>query len=281
MSNIIRISGHIDALSPIHHGGDEKTGSVPVLRQIVHWDAEGKRHVQLPFISGNAIRGVMRRMVFHDMMGRLGYQNESTKLHHALFTGGILESTSETTGKIDLATRRWLRDAFPPLGLIGTAIGNQILTGCLKVDHAFPVCKEYHACLADGYRADDRAAHSVRTFTDISFGTRKDDLRAERGENDQAMQMLIEFECFIPGTRFVHGFTLEYASPLEVSCFAHMLDLWRAQPWIAGKSASGYGRVAFEYESDGEELSGQRYREYLESGRDKLNGALAELAGRL
>jgi len=272
----LRITGTIDALSPIVHHGDEKTGSTPILRAMTHWDPEQGEFVRLPFVSGNAIRGVLRRLVMSDLVDRLDYYVLSPKLHHALYTGGLLESTDETTGTIDLGFRTWIRGTFPPLGLFGTVVGNQMIPSCLRVDHAIPYCREYRAFLNG--TDDPRLGHSVRTFTDFSFATRRDDLRAEREEDEQAMQMLVEFEAFVPGTRFAHGFTLVYPSELEVSCLAHVLTLWAEQPFIGGKAGSGYGRIAFQYLPP---LDPEPYRRYVSVERHKLRHALDQLAARL
>jgi len=273
---VLRIQGWIEALTPIVHHGDEKTGSTPVLRAMTHWDPEQADFVRLPFLSGNAIRGVLRRLVMADLVDRLGYTVRSPKLHHALYTGGALESTDETTGSIDLGFRNQVREAFPPLGLFGTVVGNQMIPSSLRVDLAVPYCREYRSYL-DGID-DPRLQYSVRTFTDFSFATRRDDLRAEREEDEQAVQMLIEFEAFVPGTRFAHGFYLVYPSDLEVACLGHALALWREQPFIGGKAGSGYGRIAFQYEP---ELDPEPYRVYLEENRARLVEALDDLASRL
>lgn len=275
-TRILRVTGVIDALSPIVHHGDEKTGSTPILRAMTHWDPESGEHVRLPFLSGNAIRGVLRRLVMADLVDRLGYEVSSPKLHHALYTGGTLESTDETTGIIDLGFRVWVRETFPPLGLFGTVLGNQMVPSCLRVDHAIPYCREYRSYLPS--IDDPRMQYSVRTFTDFSFATRRDDLRAEREEGEQAIQMLVEFEAFVPGTRFHHGFYLIYPSLLEASCLGHALSLWGEQPFIGGKAGSGYGRIAFHYEPS---LDPESYRQYLTQHADTLRHGLDQLAARL
>ena len=276
MSNIQRIPGTIVALSPIQHGGDEKTGSTPVLRSLTHWDSLTGRHVRLPFFSGNAIRGILRRLLMRDMCERIGYEVRSAKMHHALFTGGVLEGTDEAAGQIDLAFRTSARDNIPPLALLGSAVGNQMIQGCLRVDHAMPICREYAALLA--HIEDPRKDQSIRTFTDVSFATRRDDLRAERGADEQAQQMKIEFEAFISGTAFAHSFTLAWASPVEASCLGHGISLLADLPYIGGKSSSGYGRVAYNYPIA---PSPDTYRAYLAERGDHVAAVLDDLAMRL
>ncbi|MFA5635132.1 MAG: hypothetical protein WC977_04420 [Anaerovoracaceae bacterium] len=243
--SVQKIEGIIEALSPIVHHGDEKTGSTPILRSLTHWDAGRNEHVRLPFISGNAIRGILRRKLMRDMLDRAGYENQSTKIHHALFTGGLLEQTKETSTKLDMDLRATLRDNLPPVALLGTAVGNQIVSGCLRVGHAMPICSEYAACIPD--IDDPRKQHDVRTFTDVSFATRRDDLRADREEDEQAHQMKIEFEAFIAGTGFSHQFVLSYANAVESACLGHAMDLLAEEPYIGGKSSSGYGHIAWRY----------------------------------
>lgn len=276
MSSIQRHEGMIVALSPIQHGGDEKTGSTPVLRSLTHWDSAAARHVRLPFFSGNAIRGILRRLLMRDMCERLGYEVRSPKMHHALFTGGVLEGTDEAAGFIDLAFRVAIRDTIPPLALLGSAVGNQMIQGCLRVDHAMPICREYAALL--GHVDDPRKEQSIRTFTDVSFATRRDDLRAERGADEQAQQMKIEFESFISGTAFAHSFTLAWASPIEASCLGRGIALLAELPYIGGKSSSGYGRVAYHYPTA---PSPDAYLAYLDEHREQVVTVLDDLALRL
>ena len=232
--------------------------------------------MRLPVFSGNAIRGILRRLVMRDMCERLEYEVRGPKLHHALFTGGVLEGTDESAGFIDLAFRTGLRDAVPALALFGSAVGNQMITGCLRVDHAIPICKEYAALL--GHVDDPRKEHSVRTFTDVSFSTRRDDLRAERGADEQAQQMKIEFEVFISGTAFNHSFTLSYANELEAACLGQAIALWASMPYIGGKSSSGYGHVSPEYPDAPDP---RPYLDYLSESGDKVREALDGLSARL
>jgi len=250
---ILRIRGQIKLLSQLVHHGDEKTGSTPVLRTITIWSESMQKHVRIPLVSGNAIRGMLRRRLMRDMLDRLGFEQDITpKLHHALFAGGLLESTDETTGEVDIAFRKLVRDTIPPIALFGTAIGNQMIQGCLLVAHGVPVARETAYMAEAGFALvepdDERWKYPVRTFTDIDFHTRRDDLRTERDEDEQAVQMKVEFEVLIPGTLLMHGFELKYATDIEKSCFGHMLNLWEELPVLAGKSATGYGRVAFQYE---------------------------------
>lgn len=273
---VVKVPGTLEAVSPIQHGGDEKTGSTPVLRSITAWDPDAATHVRLPFLSGNAIRGVLRRLVFRDLLDRLSIKPRDigAKLHHALFSGGVLEGADDATGKVELELRRKLRDAVPPLGLVGCSLANQMVPGSLVVQHAIPVCRESSAYLPDSLRSDPRAQHSVRTFTDVSFATRRDELREERATDEQAVQMKVDFEAFITGTLFWHGFALRYPSELEVSCLGHTIALWAEQPYIGGKASSGYGEVKLDYDGVPDP---QPYIAYLTAEAESVRAALGEM----
>lgn len=272
----VGVAGTITALTPLHTGGDEKTGSTPVLRSIGMWDPIAGEEYRIPFVSGNSIRGVLRRLIMHDMLSLLGYELPSPKAHHILFTGGVLESTLDNTGKVDLAFRNHVRRTVPPLEVLGTSVSNQMLAGCCVVEMALPICDELAWQWPDLEHPFKTV--SVREFVDETFSTRRDDLRADRSEDEQAMQMMVGFEVFKPGTVFVHGFELAYASPLAVSCLGRMIDLWREWPFAGAKSGTGHGRLLLRY--DGVPDAGP-YVAYMYDNRDAVAAVLDELCAKV
>jgi len=231
------ISGTATVITPIYHGGNEKTGSTPVLRTMSVWTDDGGKVI--PYIHGNAVRGRLRRLIMKDFLEKIGYEIEGKHLYHSLFSGGTLESGVQT-GTIDLSLRRKMQELIPPVSLFGGCFGNQILQGIMTVRHMFPVCKEYFNLLPDSLKDDLRAQEPVRGFTDESFITRKDDLR-DREDGEQAIQMKVDYECLIPGTLLTCGFTLSYYNDNDMSCFARMINLWKQNPTVGGRSSSGDG----------------------------------------
>lgn len=248
MNPVQRYEGWMLAKTTIHHGGNEKTGSTPVLRTIYMY-VEGMGEVPIPYINGNAIRGKLRRLLMREFLELTGIDPEqmNIKLYHIFFTGGALESTEDTYATVNLELRQKARNLIIPLSVFGGAIGNQLLPGKLKIGHAFPVCNEYAMYLPEFLASDERTNMSVRSFTDESFQTRKDDLRADRAEDEQATQMKVDYECFIPGTKFYHWFALEWASEIEQACFGRLMKLFQIAPYVGGMSASGNGEVMFDY----------------------------------
>ncbi|MFZ5986371.1 MAG: RAMP superfamily CRISPR-associated protein [Bacillota bacterium] len=266
---IKKYEGYLLAKSTIHHGGDEKTGSTPTLRTIYMFTGDGEG-VPIPYINGNSIRGKLRRLLMKEFFDLLEIKTEdlSPKLYHTFFTGGVLESTEDTYAIIDLALRKGIRELLIPISLMGCAIGNQIMQGKLKVGHAFPVCREYKEYLPTQLKQDKRCEMTVRSFTDESFRTRKDDLRTERAEDEQAMQMKVDYECFIPGTKFYHWFMLECPNKLDEACFGRFMEIFKSAPFIGGMSSIGNGEVEFEYQP---ELSkSQPYLAFLLTKKDEI-----------
>lgn len=273
MKRYVEIEGTVTALTPVYHGGDEKTGSTPVLRTIMLY-VDGVGEVPIPYISGNGIRGKLRRLLVKDYLDAVGYEIENAKLHHVLFSGGVLESTEETTGAVDLTIRKRIRNLVPPMALFGCAVGNQMIQGILIVEHMWPVCEEYKLYLPVKYQDDPRASQPIRVFTDQSFITRRDDLRIERKEDEQAVQMKVDYECFVPGTKFYHRFVLQIPDELQKSCFGRMLELFEEMPYIGGRSSSGDGKVMLAYNT---KFDNGLYREFLGQKKEDIQNLLHEL----
>ena len=277
MSKVYEIEGTITALTPIFHGGDEKTGSTPVLRTIMIY-VDGLGEVPIPYLSGNGVRGKLRRVSMRDFLDLVEYEITNAKLYHSLFSGGVLESTDENTGVIDLELRKRVRDLIIPASIFGCAIGNQMIQGILICEHLWPICEEYREYLPEEYQNDDRTKQPIRVFTDQSFITRRDDLRVEREDDEQAVQMKVDYECFVPGTKFYHRFLLQLPTELQKSCFGRVIELFKEIPYIGGRSSSGDGKVKIEYKNVPDSAM---YLEFVQSKKNEIRDLLKELEERL
>lgn len=274
MFGLYVVRGILRARSPVYHGGDEKTGSVCMLNREKFLLEDGVE--EIPIISGNAVRGVLRRMIMRDLLDNVGYEIDVSKkggirLYHALFTGGILESVEKDAGQIDVEMKRKIMSLLPPVRLFGLSIGNQMVEGKLKVGQMLPVCEELKGLIP---------VESSLSFYDLltkTFQTRKDDLRAEREEGDQAVQMMVEYEVFAPGTRFYHEIKLEDPDAVDISCLARCIELWKQKPFIGGKSAVGFGELEIEYDID---ATSDEYLQFLADNREAIVSLLRELEHR-
>ena len=266
--------GTLTAVTPIHHGGSETYGTIrPILTlpTLIRDEDGGFRVEDVPYIHGNAIRGYLRRLLMQDFLDLLDYELTSAKIFHFLFTGGLLES--KDGGSVDMRLRTSLRKYLPPVSLLGSALGNQMLQGKLKVGLAEPVCSELRWRQEELY--GDVSAYNLRAR---DYGTRLDSLREykeDRAEGEQAHQMKYEFEVLIPGTVFLHEFILTDADAVERACFIRALNLWRERPYIGGKSSAGYGKLRLDYDyNPGDE---SEYIEYLQEKGESVCRFLDEL----
>jgi len=267
----IRISGVITAKSPIHHGGNEKTGSTVGFRRMDMLTTEGVQEV--PYIEGNAVRGKMRRLLLKDFLDRIDYTPPTPRMHHFLYSGGNLEKVaSKNIGTLNLDMRRQLRSLVIPISILGSSILNQAFAGKLRIGKMYPICKELL-----GIQHNINTKISFHELMSTTFHTRKDDLHAERDEGTNPQQMLVEIEIMILGTRYTHEIILDDPTPLEESCMSHLLKLWTDNGSIGGKSAIGFGEIESKYNIPKLE-SPELYLKYLEENREKICSYLDKLS---
>ena len=247
----LRIEGVITAKSPISHSGDEKTGSETMLRRIKF--LVKNKVVEVPYISGNAVRGYLRRLAMQDFLERVGYRIKNLKLYHALFSGGVLETVEEKAGTIDLEMLRKVRELLIPVSVFGFAFKNQVVEGKLIVGHMLPICRELSEYLPE---IKDKEGNIIKCdksfyeFLDWEFATRKEEIKTQKEEGEAKVQMIYRYEVFIPGTKFYHHFVLLDTNEIEESFFSHLLILWRERNFIAGRSSVGCGLIDFDYNTD-------------------------------
>ncbi|MFW9872932.1 MAG: RAMP superfamily CRISPR-associated protein [Candidatus Thorarchaeota archaeon] len=277
---IENIKGFFIASSPIVHQGDEKTGSEKLFnRQRVFVD-EKEKIEELPFISGNAIRGIWRRLIMKDLLNLIGMNEiNSSRNYHMLFSGGILESVSEKdSGTINLELKQKVRELIIPISLFGTMYKNQSFGGKLQVGFLIPICKEYHSLLPSEDEMDSefktRLKKSIHTYRDFQFQTRMDDLKEERKDDENAIQMLFRFEVLISGTGFFHEIKVIDPSNLELSALSRVFELWYNNSTIGGKSNTGFGNLKGKYNFN---KSSEEYLKFVEENKKEIVSLLLEL----
>ena len=274
----LRFKGNWTALSPIHHGGSEDYGTTKLiltLPTVIINPLTGKEEIDnIPAIHGNAVRGYLRRLIMDDYLTLLDYELDSKKVYHFLFTGGILEALdNKDKGAINLTLKKQIREMIPPISLVGSALGNQMIQGKLKVGMGDIVCAETKHYIED-YSDYDFSAYNLKGS---DFGTRLDDLKeGKKEEDEQAHQMKYEFEMLIRGTKFTHEFILEDCNEVEKACFYRMFQLWNERPYLGGKSGTGYGKVKLDY-PEIDTLSDTAYLDYINENREEMCNLLDEL----
>lgn len=266
---ILSIPGYLTALSPIHSGSEENLGNEKTLRTLVYNLPDGPTEV--PVVSGNGIRGVLRRLIMEDLVSRVGYVPQDAKgqvrLYHSLFAGGVLESVSEAdSGYIDLALKRQIREILPPVALLGTALRNQMMEGKVDVAYAVPRAKE----LA-GFLREDATYPITATLGDLqkqTFNTRRDEMAQDaKADGGSSSQMLHTWWYIPPGTVFQHGFTLSNPSEIEAACLGQMIALWQERPRLGAKAGTGNAEVRLDYRNVPDATP---YLDFIEANKDDI-----------
>lgn len=144
-------AGVVTALSSISHIGPDVgvgQGVTSYLRREKFVQPDGTVE-EIPVISGNGMRGLLRDLGMWHMCGALGYgvnsetgevEGLSLPAFHFLFSGGTLTKT-EGRG-LDIAAARRIKEMIPLVGLFGGAVGNQIMEGKIKIGKLIPICQE-------------------------------------------------------------------------------------------------------------------------------------------
>jgi len=277
--------GTVIAKTHISHGGSEKLGNDINLNRMAYIVEGNKKEV--PIISANAVRGILRRLLVDDFLTSLNYKLNSKKIFRFLMAGGILEEvSSKDSGVLNLTLREELRKYLPTLNLLGGTLGNQNFDGCLDVMPVQPVCKELNEYHPSNYYSNN----SFHEYLDWQQGTTMDPIRAGRPEKyltkdaatglnsekeDKSIQMIYNWETFIPGTPFYLGFILKTQDSLARSTFIRMLNLWCERPVIGGKSATGHGYVEILLDYDGADEN--EYLDFLDDNRGSICEKLDQL----
>jgi len=228
--------------SPLHHGAfGEDTGNAVALRRIPL--ASAPQRAGIPVLSGNALRGALRRLVMRELFERCDLSRVTAglspkqwdKLYGALANGGHLTGSESRANPAD---RRALRDALPALSLFGAALYSYMLPGQMSVGWCYPTCTEtVHAGLCapiEGLRdADDLIVETALTR------------HIDRDWQDPSLSgvtpMPVTVEALIPGTVLTTTIIpMTRLTPEESGCLAHGMDLLSM---IGGKTGAGFGRV--------------------------------------
>lgn len=266
------------ALSPIIHGGDTVGNVQQVRRKTVYTD-DGAWEV--PFISGNSIKHLVRENATRFALEALGVEGGLTRQElQLLFSGGAM---TKGGGSVRLDKAREAEEYFPALALCGYSAGNTMTESQVRVDHWEVVCAEN----ANRLRAEvERYAPEClplfekygSEFVSTEFGTRHETTRrrelrellseVERADVEHeisekmtkknagkgdSLQMYYEHEVLVPGTVFVGGFAFPHGvTERELAAFQSAFA-YASQGassdgglilHVGGQSSVGHGKVS-------------------------------------
>lgn len=256
---VTRYPSVMTLLTPLVHT-ERSTGVDAKLRRIEY--LIGGDRIAVPVLSGNSIRGLIRRAAAQSFLEGIGAPRESlgVEAFDLLFTGGALEKGGSTGLDTRVSDIKALRRAIPPVGLLGGSAVSTILAGVVDIHMAIPIVKELEPWT--GVTSDV----SVWDITQEVAYTRRDD-RDDREEKSRT-QMRVTVEAISPGTRLQHGAVLRTTDPVLTGCFwdaVHRVTETRA---MGGKGAVGHGLFTWTWQAPDDGCI-DAYREHLTKIRDE------------
>lgn len=246
-----RWEGTATALSSISHGG-EVLGTVTYLRREAFLTPHGRRDI--PVISGNAVRGVLRDTGARLLWEALGEPKLPVAVMHALWAGGALVKAKgqPLTGQ-RLAD---LRAMVAHLGVFGAAGGGRIIDGALTVGKLVPLCAQTAHLLPDHLRDPDGGARlpdihdllQIERYSRLPDADRASDVLADLPADVDLDEGLMRYgtETFIAGTQFQSMFALTNVTDDEFGFFTDVLGAWLPHATVGGKTGRGHGCVLFD-----------------------------------
>lgn len=246
-SDRFRVTITCDA--PLHHGAfGEDTGNAVAHRRLPL--ASAPQRAGIPVVSGNSLRGIIRRLLMRELLDRCGLSRSGIdlepkqwdKLYGALANGGHLTGSE---GKANPAARAALREAVPALSLLGAALYSYMLPGKVSVGWCYPACTETVAAglcePVEGLRSADDLLSEVSLVRHV-------DRDWQDPQASGVTPMPTTVEALIPGTVLTSVIVpLISCTPVELGALAHGLNL---VAMMGGKTGVGFGRVRIAHSLD-------------------------------
>jgi CRISPR type IV-associated protein Csf2 len=275
--------GRVTALSSITHNGGQSHGINQMLRRekFVQPDLTIE---EVPVISGNGFRGLLRDIGMLHMCRSIGYGEPdgdgkplglTLPAFYFLFSGGTLSGDGGKALNLDRA--RQVKSLIPLVGIFGGALGNQIMPGKLKMGKMIPIVQEtahllppaikgetllpsiWDCCQREMYtRKDDekndklRQVMSPQVLALIDQAKEAKRTKSEEGKPQEDtghnQQMMYYVETLAAGTQFYLRMTLDDVTDVEFEAFITTLVEFSRKPFIGGKSGTGLGEVSLKFD---------------------------------
>lgn len=265
----------IMALSPIAHK-EEVVGTTTMLRREKVFLPDG-RLTEVPVVSGNSLRGVLRRLGEELLREVLQYEGQlPLRVAHALRNGGSLSKT-DVEG---ISGRRLahLRELVPHVGVFGCAAGARTIGGSISVGKVRPVCQETRHLL-DGL---DEVGELPSVFKQVCLESYSHFADGEELSNEDSEGhgplMRYEVEAFATGVQLRSWVRLAHAGPGEVAFLTDVLAEFARRGHLGARSGTGFGQIRVT-PSDPITITGElpdpmNWRATTEARRDEVMEAL-------
>ena len=207
--------------------------------------------VDVPAVSGNSIRGQLRRIVMREILDRAGVNCENTPEHDwlygALVNGGVLEG--KQSARVQPDKIRDIRAAIPALSIFGAALTSHFLPGRMSVGIAWPICDvTKKASLVDegivpGLKKSAAVLESPPSLADIEGEVSHARLPDPEAQGISPMPYI--HETLITGVWLESEIEFSpEATVLERHAVFHGID---QLDFLGGGAGRGMGRVKHEY----------------------------------
>lgn len=238
LPNVWRWDARLTALSSVMHAG-ESLGTVRYLRRERFLLPDGSVE-DIPVLSGNMLRGILRRLAADLWWDAMGRPKMSMALGHAIWSGGALAKS--TTDPLSTVRLQQVRAACPVVGLFGAAGGGRIVEGAVQVRKALPLCSEL--LFVTGVESPT----SIWDMTQIEYLSKAPSMpRRAMADPQDASPMRYGVESFLAGSSFTWGCSVSWASDAELSLWRDTLEMFVQRGQVGGMSAAGFGDVAVEW----------------------------------
>lgn len=274
---------HVKLLDKMHHGADTKNGNASLFRTGLY-GTDTNSVIELPFYSGNAVRGQLRDIIADQFLETLGLTPSdinpviSLWFFYVLYTGGILGEKDKPADKVAKGEKadkgskgtikklgqngatiadgmREFREMIPAVFVLGAAMGDRILNGQINVGELRPHCKEF------GYE-DKPNIHKLMAWHQL---TRRDDFKA----NEESHAMIAVFQTLVSGVELSGGidWNKDHVRSVERSCLGHALNGLIERGYIGACSRMGFGKCEINV---GNIPDPSEYLAFQSENRDKI-----------
>lgn len=231
--------GVVVAQTPIVVGG-EKLGNVSYLRRekcVPDFRCPKPEVVDVPVVSGNAVRGVLRECAADMWWVDAGEPTMTTAVEYAVWAGGVL--TKSTRGVVSGRKLTELKEVCLPVAVFGAAGGGRMIAGKVRVGRLTPIVTETYQLLPSAVQNSFESGSllSLWDITQLDWYNRQGDAMGDHG-------MRFGVESFLPGVPFHFSLHASWLTVKEADFVCDVVERYQGQGFHVGAMKRlGYGTL--------------------------------------
>ncbi|AYE99532.1 hypothetical protein C0J29_31700 (plasmid) [Mycobacterium paragordonae] len=273
----------------VHRDDDDNTAGSDTFSLFRREDIIGPdgSQLQVPIISGNSFRGILRRTGEALTAAVLNYENQlPVPAAHLLSNGGRLAKARDAKGRTPFTDEqeRRLKDLIPHIAVFGGAASGRIMSGLLMVGKVLPEVSELAHILPlppANPPSPAMLALGEEFFTHLNDHRRS--IQHPPGPDpDRTTSPLGRYsgETLRAGTHLQTFIRINNATPIQLAFLRTVLDDFSANGHLGGRTAAGYGRISATSTMTvirGADDTGADWASQLAERRDEALAALTQL----